>query len=586
MAVNAKDIRFGQDSRKKLLEGINKLADAVKSTMGPCGRNVIFDRSYGAPRITKDGVTVAKEIELPNKFENMGAMLLKEVASKTAAYAGDGTTTATVLAQSIIQKGNQGIVAGMNPMSIRRGIDMAVKVVVDCLEKKAQIIKDDKDKILQVATISGNGSHEIGSIVAEAMGRVGEEGVITVEEAQALETELDVVEGMQFDRGFVSPFLATDPAKGVCELDNPYIVLYDKKLSTFPAVKSLLEDLLKKGASCLIVAEDIEGEALTALLMNKLHAGLKVAAVKAPGFGDRREAILEDISILTGGPVISEKMGMTLDKTPLESFGRAKKVVVDKNTTTIVEGEGKQDIIRSRCEILRTQIQQTSSDYDKEKLQERLAKLSSGVAVIRVGGATEIEIKEKKDLVDDATQATRAAVQGGIVAGGGVALLSAIPVLYKAIKEYTANQDHNGAPGIVQKSSVPGVNLFTSSEVNDQIFGMQAVLHALKAPAGQIASNAGKDSAVVVNRIMEDGKDKDGVYGYDAQKDVYGDMIKMGIIDPFIVLHTALQKASSVAGSILSTEVMIAEKPSKDSAEGSNANMGSGGMGGMGGMGF
>jgi chaperonin GroEL len=562
----AKDIRF-KDSQGSFLRGINILADAVKSTLGPRGRNVIFERAYGAPRVTKDGVTVAKEIELSDRFENMGAQMVREVASKTADSAGDGTTTATVLAQALILEGIKGIGSGMNRIEIKRGMDKAVELLIEQLHKNSVMIKGDAQKISQVATISANSDPDIGSIVAEAMQRVGDEGVITVEEAKSLSTELDVVEGMQFDRGYISSYFCTNSEKMICELDNPYILLCDKKISSLQTIASILEELVRKGASCLIIAEDVEGEALATLIINKIRIGLKVVAVKAPGFGDRRKAILEDIAVLTGGRVISEEVGMTLDKVNLTDLGRAKRVVIDRDSTTIVEGGlgSTKEVIAGRCSLIRRQIEDTTSDYDREKLQERLAKLVGGVAVIRVGGATEAEVKEKKDRVDDAAHATRAAVEEGIVAGGGVALLYA----GKALSAYIADVTK---PGQIQEHA---------EFSNDYIFGMRCVLKALQAPACQIAENAGKEGAVIVQKLLEQNSKN---YGYNAHKDVYGDMVEMGVIDPKKVVRLALQNAGSIAGLFITTEVMISEKPSKESPA-PHAGMG-GGMGGMGGMDF
>jgi len=560
----AKDIRF-KDSQGSFLRGINILADAVKSTLGPCGRNVIFEKSFGAPRVTKDGVTVAKEIELSDRFENMGAQMVREVASKTADSAGDGTTTATVLAQALILEGVKGVGAGLNRMEIKRGMDKAIELLIEQLHKNSVMIKGNAQKISQVATISANSDPEIGSIVAEAMQRVGDEGVITVEEAKSLSTELDVVEGMQFDRGYISSYFCTNNEKMICELENPYILLYDKKISSLQTVAAILEELVRKGASCLLIAEDIEGEALATLIINKIRIGLKVVAVKAPGFGDRRKAILEDIAVLTGGRVISEEVGMTLEKVQLSDLGRAKRIVIDRDSTTIVEGGmgSTKEAIAGRCAIIRRQIEDTTSDYDREKLQERLAKLVGGVAVIRVGGATEAEVKEKKDRVDDAAHATRAAVEEGIVAGGGVALLYAGKALSEHIADMAKKNHENAA--------------FSS----DYAFGMRCVLKALQAPACQIAENAGKQGAVIVQKLLEQNTKN---YGYDAYKDVYGDMVEMGVIDPKKVVRLALQNAGSIAGLFITTEVMISEKPAKESAA-PHAGMG-GGMGGMGGMDF
>ena len=561
----AKDIRF-KDSQGSFLRGINILADAVKSTLGPCGRNVIFEKSFGAPRVTKDGVTVAKEIELSDRFENMGAQMVREVASKTADSAGDGTTTATVLAQALILEGVKGVGSGMNRMEIKRGMDKAIELLIEQLHKNSVTIKGNAHKISQVATISANSDPEIGSIVAEAMQRVGDEGVITVEEAKSLTTELDVVEGMQFDRGYISSYFCTNSEKMICELENPYILLCDKKISSLQTISAILEELVRKGASCLLIAEDIEGEALATLIINKIRIGLKVVAVKAPGFGDRRKAILEDIAVLTGGRVISEEVGMTLEKVQLTDLGRAKRIVIDRDSTTIVEGGmgNSKDAIAGRCTLIRRQIEDTTSDYDREKLQERLAKLVGGVAVIRVGGATEAEVKEKKDRVDDAAHATRAAVEEGIVAGGGVALLYA----GKALSAYIAD---------ITKPQPQEHTAFS----NDYTFGMKCVLKALQAPCCQIAENAGKEGAVIVQKLLEQNAMN---YGYDAYRDVYGDMVEMGVIDPKKVVRLALQNAGSIAGLFITTEVMISEKPAKESSA-PHGGMG-GGMGGMGGMDF
>jgi len=553
----AKEIR---NDRQALLRGINILADSVKSTLGPCGRTVIFSRSFGAPRVTKDGVTVAKEIELSDHFENMGAQLVKDVASKTADLAGDGTTTATVLAQAIIVEGNKGLVVSVHPRELKSGIDAAGAVVIEHLNAQATAIRGNQSKISQVATISANGDIEIGSLVAEAMAKVGDEGVITVEEGKSLTTELDVVEGMQFDRGYVSPYFCTNQEKMTCELENPYILLYDKKISSLQTIASILEEIVRKGASCLLVAEDIEGEALTTLILNKLRIGLKVVAVKAPGFGDRRKAILEDIAILTGGRVISEEVGMTLEKVQLSELGRAKRIIIDRDSTTIVEGgmgETK-DKISARCAFIRSEIESAASDYDREKFKERLAKLVGGVAVIRVGGATEAEVKERKDRVDDATHATRAAIEEGIVAGGGVALLHAAKALQEHITKIKHAQDQSA----------------TESVSDDYIFGMRCVHKALQSPANQIAENSGKDGAVVVQKIL-DAATKN--YGYNANNGVYGDMVEMGVIDPKKVVRLALQNALSIAGLFLTTEVMICQTPSKESAA---PHAGMGGMGG------
>ena len=556
----AKEIKFGQAAREALLKGIDTLASAVRVTLGPKGRNVVIDKAFGAPRMTKDGVTVAKEIELSDKFENMGAQMLKEVASKTAELAGDGTTTATVLAQMIAREGVQGVTAGMNPMGIKRGIDAAVKVIVEELEKIQEPIRGDFKKIAQVASVSANGDVEIGNMIAEAMKKVGDDGVITVEEAKSLGTELDVVEGMQFDRGYLSPYFATNTEKMICELDSPYILLHEKKISSIQPILPVLEAVVQSGKPLLIIAEDVEGEALATLVVNKLRGGLKVAAVKAPGFGDRRKAMLEDIAILTGGQVVSEELGTKLENVSLKMLGRAKRISITREDTLIVKGELPEETrsaVNGRCEQIRRQIEDTSSDYDKEKLQERLAKLSGGVAVIRVGGATEIEVKERKDRVDDAVHATKAAVEEGIVAGGGVALLYAGRALQEEV-----NKDKG-------RECSP-----------DYAFGKRTVLMAIQAPARRIAENAGKEGGVVIERLL-DSKDKN--FGYDAQNDAYGDMLSLGIIDPKKVVRTALQNAASIAGLLITTEAMIAEKPEKKE----HPPMGhGGGMGGMGGMDF
>ncbi|WP_127519916.1 chaperonin GroEL [Mesorhizobium sp. Z1-4] len=545
----AKDVKFSRDARERMLKGVNILADAVKVTLGPKGRNVVIDKSFGAPRITKDGVTVAKEIELEDKFENMGAQMVREVASKTNDIAGDGTTTATVLAQAIVQEGHKAVAAGMNPMDLKRGVDLAVQNVVAQLAKQAKKIKTSEE-VAQVGTISANGEEEVGKMIAEAMQKVGNEGVITVEEAKTAETELEVVEGMQFDRGYLSPYFVTNPDKMVAELEDCYILLHEKKLSNLQAMLPVLESVVQSSKPLLIIAEDVEGEALATLVVNKLRGGLKIAAVKAPGFGDRRKAMLEDIAILTGGQVISEDLGIKLENVTLNMLGRAKRVRVEKENTTIVDGAGKKGEIQGRVGQIKQQIEETSSDYDREKLQERLAKLAGGVAVIRVGGATEIEVKEKKDRVDDALNATRAAVEEGIVAGGGVALLRA-------------------SAGI----NVKGAN-------TDQDAGIQIVRRALQAPVRQIASNAGAEASIVAGKILEN---KSVTFGYNAQTGEYGDMIQMGIVDPMKVVRTALQDAGSVAGLLVTTEAMIAEAPKKDAPA---PAMPGGGMGDMGGMGF
>ncbi|MGN6770114.1 MAG: chaperonin GroEL [Rhizobiaceae bacterium] len=545
----AKEVKFSRDARERMLRGVNILADAVKVTLGPKGRNVVLDKSFGAPRITKDGVTVAKEIELEDKFENMGAQMVREVASKTNDLAGDGTTTATVLAQSIVQEGAKAVAAGMNPMDLKRGIDLAVADVVAALAKSAKKIKTSEE-VAQVGTISANGEEEIGKMIAEAMQKVGNEGVITVEEAKTADTELEVVEGMQFDRGYLSPYFITNPDKMVAELEDAYILLHEKKLSNLQAMLPVLEAVVQSSKPLLIIAEDVEGEALATLVVNKLRGGLKVAAVKAPGFGDRRKAMLEDIAILTGGQVISEDLGIKLENVGLNMLGRAKRVRIEKENTTIVDGAGKKAEIQGRVAQIKQQIEETTSDYDREKLQERLAKLAGGVAVIRVGGSTEIEVKEKKDRVDDALNATRAAVEEGIVAGGGVALLRAT----QAIKSTGSNAD--------------------------QTAGINIVRRALQAPARQIASNAGAEASIVAGKILEN---KGATYGYNAQTGEYGDMITMGIVDPVKVVRHALQDAASVAGLLVTTEAMIAEAPKKDAPA---PAMPGGGMGGMGGMDF
>ena len=545
----AKEVKFSRDARERMLRGVNILADAVKVTLGPKGRNVVLDKSFGAPRITKDGVTVAKEIELEDKFENMGAQMVREVASKTNDLAGDGTTTATVLAQSIVQEGAKSVAAGMNPMDLKRGIDLAVADVVANLVKGAKKIKTSEE-VAQVGTISANGDESVGKMIAEAMQKVGNEGVITVEEAKTADTELEVVEGMQFDRGYLSPYFITNPDKMVAELEDAYILLHEKKLSNLQAMLPVLEAVVQSSKPLLIIAEDVEGEALATLVVNKLRGGLKVAAVKAPGFGDRRKAMLEDIAILTGGQVISEDLGIKLENVGLNMLGRAKRVRIEKENTTIVDGAGKKAEIQGRVAQIKQQIEETTSDYDREKLQERLAKLAGGVAVIRVGGATEVEVKEKKDRVDDALNATRAAVEEGIVAGGGVALLRAT----QAIKSTGGN--------------------------SDQAAGINIVRKALQAPARQIASNAGAEASIVAGKILEN---KSATYGYNAQTGEYGDMIAMGIVDPVKVVRHTLQDAASVAGLLVTTEAMVAEAPKKDSPA---PAMPGGGMGGMGGMDF
>ncbi len=545
----AKEVKFGRTAREKMLRGVDILADAVKVTLGPKGRNVIIDKSFGAPRITKDGVTVAKEIELEDKFENMGAQMVREVASKTNDIAGDGTTSATVLAQAIVREGAKAVAAGMNPMDLKRGVDLAVTEVIADLLKKAKKIKTSAE-VEQVGTISANGETQIGKDIAEAMQKVGNEGVITVEEAKTAESELEVVEGMQFDRGYLSPYFVTNPDKMVAELEDAYILLHEKKLSNLQAMLPVLESVVQTSKPLLIISEDVEGEALATLVVNKLRGGLKIAAVKAPGFGDRRKAMLEDIAILTGGQVISEDIGIKLENVTLEMLGRAKKVSITKENTTIVDGAGKKKEIEGRIAQIKAQIEETSSDYDREKLQERLAKLAGGVAVIRVGGSTEVEVKERKDRVDDALNATRAAVQEGIVPGGGTALLR--------------------ASGAIK---VKGAN-------TDQEAGINIVRRALQAPCRQIAENAGDEASIVVGKILDQ---KSDTFGYNAQTGEYGDMITMGIVDPVKVVRTALQDAASVAGLLITTEAMIAELPKKEGAAGGGMpDMG--GMGGMGGM--
>ena len=546
-----KDVKFGSDARSRMLEGVDILANAVKVTLGPKGRNVVLEKSFGAPRITKDGVTVAKDIELKDKFQNMGAQMVREVASKANDTAGDGTTSATVLAQAIAQEGSKAVAAGMNPMDLKRGIDMAVEAVVGSLETQSKKITTS-DEVAQVGTISANGEGEIGKMIAEAMERVGNEGVITVEEAKSLETELDVVEGMQFDRGYLSPYFVTDSEKMKATLEEPYILLHEKKLSNLQDMLPILEKVVQSGRPLLIIAEDIEGEALATLVVNRLRAGLKVAAVKAPGFGDRRKAMLEDIAILTNGTVISEEVGIKLDAVTLDMLGSAKRVEITKEETTIVDGSGDKGDIDARCNQIRAQAEETSSDYDREKLQERLAKLAGGVAVIRVGGATEVEVKERKDRVDDAMHATRAAVQEGIVPGGGVALVKAIASL-ETVK--------------------PGNN--------DQEVGVNIVRRALQAPARQIANNAGADGAVIVGKLMEG---TEATVGFNAQSGEFTDLIKAGVIDPTKVVRSSIQNAASVAGLLITTEAMVAEKDEPKPAAPAGPDMG--GMGGMGGMGF
>ena len=546
-----KDVKFGSEARTRMLEGVDILANAVKVTLGPKGRNVVLEKSFGSPRITKDGVTVAKDIELKDKFQNMGAQMVREVASKANDTAGDGTTSATVLAQAIAQEGSKAVAAGMNPMDLKRGIDLAVEAVVGSLSTQSKKITTS-DEVAQVGTISANGEVEIGKMIAEAMERVGNEGVITVEEAKSLDTELDVVEGMQFDRGYLSPYFVTDGEKMRATLEEPYILLHEKKLSNLQDMLPILEKVVQSGRPLLIIAEDIEGEALATLVVNRLRAGLKVAAVKAPGFGDRRKAMLEDIAILTNGTVISEEVGIKLDAVTLDMLGSAKRVEITKEETTIVDGSGDKGDIDARCNQIRGQAEETSSDYDREKLQERLAKLAGGVAVIRVGGATEVEVKERKDRVDDAMHATRAAVQEGIVPGGGVALVKAIASLEGVVPE-------NG----------------------DQEVGVNIVRRALQAPARQIANNAGADGAVIVGKLMEG---TEPTVGYNAQAGEFTDLIKAGVIDPTKVVRSSIQNAASVAGLLITTEAMVAELDDPKAAAPAAPDMG--GMGGMGGMGF
>ncbi|HJQ58881.1 MAG TPA: chaperonin GroEL [Vineibacter sp.] len=545
----AKDVRFSGDARDRMLRGVDILANAVKVTLGPKGRNVVMDKSFGAPRISKDGVTVAKEIELADKFENMGAQMVREVASKTNDVAGDGTTTATVLAQAIVREGTKLVAAGMNPMDLKRGIDMAVAAAVEDIKGRAKKISSSEE-VAQVGAIAANGEDAIGKMIAEAMKKVGNEGVITVEEAKSLETELDVVEGMQFDRGYLSPYFITNADKMTSELESPFILLFEKKLSGLQAMLPVLESVVQSSKPLLIVAEDVEGEALATLVVNKLRGGLKVAAVKAPGFGDRRKAMLEDMATLTGGQLISDDLGIKLENVTLDMLGKAKRVIIQKENTTIVDGAGKKKDIEARCTQIKAQIEETTSDYDKEKLQERLAKLAGGVAVIKVGGSTEVEVKERKDRVDDAMHATRAAVEEGIVAGGGVALLYATRALDRL---------RTGNP--------------------DQKAGIDIIRRALQAPVRQIVENAGDDGSVVVGKLLES---KDQNFGYDAQKGEYVNMVKAGIIDPTKVVRTALQDAASVAGLLITTEAMIAERPEKKAPP----MPGGGGMGGMGDMDF
>jgi chaperonin GroEL len=541
----AKDVKFSQDARDRMLRGVDILAEAVKVTLGPKGRNVVLEKSFGAPRVTKDGVTVAKEIELEDKFENMGAQMLREVASKTSDVAGDGTTTATVLAQAIVKEGSKSVAAGANPMDLRRGVDQAVRTIVDQLKAKSKKVTNNEE-IAQVGTVSANGDSEIGKMIAEAMQKVGKEGVITVEEAKSLETELSVVEGMQFDRGYISPYFITDANKMVAELEDPYILIHEKKLTSLQSLLPLLEAVVQAARPLLIIAEEVEGEALATLVVNKLRGGLKVAAVKAPGFGDRRKAMLEDIAVLTAGQLVSEDLGIKLENVTLNMLGRAKRVLVEKENTTIIDGAGKKKDIEARINQIKAQIEETTSDYDKEKLQERLAKLAGGVAIIKVGGSTEVEVKERKDRVEDALHATRAAVEEGIVPGGGVALLRAA----KALDDLTAEND-------------------------DQKVGINIVRKALSWPARLIAINAGEDGSVVVGKILD--KASYG-FGYNAQTGEYGDLTSQGVIDPTKVVRNALQGAASIAGLLITTEASVAERPKKETAP---APMPGGGMGGM-----
>ena len=547
----AKEVKFSTDARDKMLHGIDILTDAVKVTLGPKGRNVVLDKAFGAPRITKDGVAVAKEIELSDKFENMGAQMVREVASKTNDIAGDGTTTATILAAAIVREGSRAVAAGMNPMDLRRGVDAAVDAVVADIAKRSKKITSNAE-VAQVGTISANGDTEVGDMIAKAMDTVGNAGVITVEEAKSLDTELDVVEGMQFDRGYLSPYFVTNAEKMKAELEDSYILIHEGKLSGLQAMLPLLEAVVQSTKPLLIIAEDVEGEALATLVVNRLRGGLKVAAVKAPGFGDRRKAMLADIAVLTSGQVISEDLGIKLENVTLDMLGRTKRVDIDKDNTTIVDGAGKKKDIHARCDQIRAQVEETTSDYDKEKLQERLAKLSGGVAIIKVGGATEVEVKERKDRVEDAMNSTRAAVEEGVVAGGGVALLRAI----KALDKVAPDND-------------------------DQRVGVNIVRKALQAPARQIAENAGEDGAVIAVKILES---KDQNYGFDAQNDKYCDMVKSGIIDPAKVVRVAVQDAASIAGLLITTEAMVADAPEKNTGGGMPGGMPD--MGGMGGMGM
>jgi chaperonin GroEL len=544
--MSSKEVKFGTEARSKLLKGLDILADAVKVTLGPKGRNVILEKSYGSPRITKDGVSVAKEISLSDRFENMGAQMIKEVASKTNDSAGDGTTTATVLAQAIAREGIKAVTAGMNPMDLKRGIDMAVKAVIEDVKRRSRPVTTDKE-IAQVASISANSETEIGTMIAKAMEKVGKEGVITIEEAKSMESELEVVEGMQFDRGYISPYFVTNSEKMTCEMDEPLILIYDKKISTLQPILPVLEKVAQSGRSLLIVAEDVDGEALATLVVNKLRGGLKVAAVKAPGFGDRRKAMLEDLAILTGGQLVSEEIGIKIESVTAEMLGSAKRVVITKELCTFVNGNGNKKEIESRCKEIRQQIEETTSDYDKEKLQERLAKLSGGVAVIRVGGVTETEVKERKDRVEDALNATRAAVAEGIVAGGGVALLHSTVSAFDKLKPLN----------------------------DEQRVGIDIVRRAIQAPTRQIVENAGEEPSVVVGKILES---KSHDFGYNAQTNEYGDMFKFGVIDPTKVVRSALQDAASVVGLLITTEAMVAEKPEPAASKPQMPDMG-GGMG-------
>jgi len=544
----AKDVRFGADARERMLRGVDILADAVKVTLGPKGRNVVIEKSFGAPRSTKDGVTVAKEIELADKFENMGAQMVREVASKTNDAAGDGTTTATVLAQAIVREGSKSVAAGMNPMDLKRGVEKAVEAVVADLKKRSKKVKSNEE-IGQVGTISANGDKTVGKMIAEAMAKVGNEGVITVEEAKSMETELEVVEGMQFDRGYISPYFITNADKMVAELEDPYILIHEKKLGSLQPMLPILESVVQGGRPLLIIAEEVEGEALATLVVNKLRGGLKVAAVKAPGFGDRRKAMLEDIAIVTGGQVISEDLGIKLENVKLNMLGTAKKVRIDKDNTTIIDGAGKKADIQARVGQIKAQIEETTSDYDKEKLQERLAKLAGGVAVIRVGGATEVEVKEKKDRVDDALNATKAAVEEGILPGGGAALLYATKALQGLTGE---NEDQNVGIAIIRK--------------------------AIQAPIRQIVENSGVEASIVVGKLLEQ---KSNTFGFDAQTEKYVDLVEEGIVDPTKVVRIALQDAASVAALLITTEAMVADRPKKDSGGHAGGGMPGGGMGDM-----